>query len=380
MSLYPKDEEIIMFGEKLKFPGLKDGKFTNGSFIDPKQLASFIPAETINLILDNLEEFIKSVGLETNSESATQLKEALLLRTNNVVLSERLEKLINIESPSDEPLSSDNDGILYSKTINLKEALAEKIKKKKENIKIVNWNIFLVPNYKDYSIDNKIDMPHNLVFHLPECKNFVSLFDYQRELITTAFCLFRHLEYEEIKDFERDVIFIQIADEFTEDIRNIKNESLFEIAEGYKDACDQHIHLDNVVQKYKTAALQTAFFDAYPEVAVNRIYNFIATADIYSTATSYIFNDSPTASTKSGFMATKNIDYFSALAKNTIKHGEKEVAKDFISVACSRYDSTSKLFYGDEIKINIASLFDRSYCMRNSCQFDVEVRYSIIGN
>ena len=45
MSLYPQDQEINMFGEILKYPNMgEDGKFTNGSFSDPKIKPSFIPA------------------------------------------------------------------------------------------------------------------------------------------------------------------------------------------------------------------------------------------------------------------------------------------------------------------------------------------------
>lgn len=85
-GLYPNDEEITMFGEKLRFPSLgEDGKFTNGSFTDPKQKPSFIPAETINLILDNLNEVIKWAGLDPNNTSQTQLKEALDKKAKSII-------------------------------------------------------------------------------------------------------------------------------------------------------------------------------------------------------------------------------------------------------------------------------------------------------
>ncbi|TXJ53695.1 hypothetical protein EPJ67_12290, partial [Brachyspira aalborgi] len=98
MSLYPTEEEITMFGEKIKYPGLKDGKFTNGSFSDPKQLASFSPAETLNLILDNLGEAIKSIGLEPNNTDIDQLAKVISKVENNPVLSERIENAINLSN------------------------------------------------------------------------------------------------------------------------------------------------------------------------------------------------------------------------------------------------------------------------------------------
>ena len=85
-GLYPNDETITIFGEQVKFPSMgTDGKFTNGDFNDPKKPASFIPAETMNLILDNLEAVIKAAGLEPNNTSLTQLLDALNLMILNIV-------------------------------------------------------------------------------------------------------------------------------------------------------------------------------------------------------------------------------------------------------------------------------------------------------
>lgn len=380
MSLYPKDEEVIIFGEKLKFPGLKDGKFTNGSFTDPKQLASFIPAETINLILDNLEEVIKSVGLEPNNESVNQLKEALSLRTNNIVLSERLEKLINIESQSEQLLTPDTFGILYSQTINLKEALADKIKQKKENIKIRDWNIVFVPSSVDYTNDTKFDMPHNLIFYTGDNIYVSSLYPFETEVITTPFCLLHYLGKDDRGEgnrFTNNVLFIQIADELTEDIRNIRSEKFIQCPNSHGGIFIYN-HLDNVVQKYKAAALQTVFSAA--NGAIMRNFYFAAISDIYSASTSCIYDDCEKPSTGTDFVIEKINGYFSAVNRYTLPYNiEKTPPLSINSMACSRYDSTLKLFYGDEIKINIASIFDYSYYMRGSCQFDVEVRYSIIG-
>ncbi|MEL3907901.1 MAG: hypothetical protein P1P64_02670 [Treponemataceae bacterium] len=76
-EMYPDNEELTIFGEKVEWPGLDArGKFTNGSFDDPLVKPSFIPAETINLILDNLSELIKKTGGSPNNVSITQLADA----------------------------------------------------------------------------------------------------------------------------------------------------------------------------------------------------------------------------------------------------------------------------------------------------------------
>lgn len=74
-EMYPDDQTIELFGESIKWPSLdpNTGKFTNGSFSDPLEKPSFIPAETINLILDNLAELIKSAGETPNNNAINQL-------------------------------------------------------------------------------------------------------------------------------------------------------------------------------------------------------------------------------------------------------------------------------------------------------------------
>lgn len=52
MSMYPDEKEIEVAGSVIKFPCLdKNKKFSNGDFNNPEKPASFIPAETINLLL-----------------------------------------------------------------------------------------------------------------------------------------------------------------------------------------------------------------------------------------------------------------------------------------------------------------------------------------
>lgn len=73
-GMYPDNEELTIFGEKVQWPGVDaSGKFTNGSFTDPLERPSFIPAETINLILDNLSELITKLGGAPNNTAIDQL-------------------------------------------------------------------------------------------------------------------------------------------------------------------------------------------------------------------------------------------------------------------------------------------------------------------
>ena len=75
-GMYPENQNISIFGEQVQWPGVDDtGKFTNGSFDDPLVKPSFIPAETINLILDNLSGLITKLGGMPNNTSAAQLAE-----------------------------------------------------------------------------------------------------------------------------------------------------------------------------------------------------------------------------------------------------------------------------------------------------------------
>ena len=66
-----------MNGETVVYPGVdENGKFTNGDFNDPLKPPSFIPAETINLLLDNVGGFIKRLGGTPNNKGENQLAAA----------------------------------------------------------------------------------------------------------------------------------------------------------------------------------------------------------------------------------------------------------------------------------------------------------------
>ena len=77
MSIYPKERRLVIDGETVTYPGLKDGKFTDGDPADPAKKPSFIPAESINLLLDNLSDVITASGLTPNNTGADQLRKAL---------------------------------------------------------------------------------------------------------------------------------------------------------------------------------------------------------------------------------------------------------------------------------------------------------------
>ena len=73
-GMYPDNQELNIFGEKVQWPGVdSSGKFSNGSFQNPLEKPSFIPAETINLILDNLSKLIKKLGGTPDNTSIDQL-------------------------------------------------------------------------------------------------------------------------------------------------------------------------------------------------------------------------------------------------------------------------------------------------------------------
>jgi len=84
-GLYPDDQVVTIFGTEVTWPGLdpETHKFTNGDFNDPLIKPSFIPAETINLILDNLSELLVSLGKVPNNQKTDQLTSAI-----NVILAQ----------------------------------------------------------------------------------------------------------------------------------------------------------------------------------------------------------------------------------------------------------------------------------------------------
>jgi hypothetical protein len=76
--MYPNNQTVEIFGEQVSWPGVDaSGKFTNGSFQDPMVKPSFIPAETVNLILDNLSALIKKAGGNPNAVDGGQLAEVI---------------------------------------------------------------------------------------------------------------------------------------------------------------------------------------------------------------------------------------------------------------------------------------------------------------
>ena len=92
-GMYPNNQTISLFGETISWPGVdpETGKFTNGDFSNPLKKPSFIPAETINLILDNLANFISALGGSPNNTGKEQLKNAIV---------DALAKKANLASPT----------------------------------------------------------------------------------------------------------------------------------------------------------------------------------------------------------------------------------------------------------------------------------------
>jgi hypothetical protein len=85
-GMYPNNRILEIFGEEISWPGVDaNGKFTNGSFNDPLVKPSFIPAQTLNLILDNLGNLISYLGMDPDNTDPEQLKKAFY---NNRVIGE----------------------------------------------------------------------------------------------------------------------------------------------------------------------------------------------------------------------------------------------------------------------------------------------------
>jgi hypothetical protein len=77
-GLYPDNQTLSLFGEELVWPGVDPvtGKFTNGSFSDPLTKPSFVPADTLNLLLDNVGNLLSYLGFDPNNTDPEQLKKA----------------------------------------------------------------------------------------------------------------------------------------------------------------------------------------------------------------------------------------------------------------------------------------------------------------
>jgi hypothetical protein len=77
-GLYPDNQTLSLFGEDIVWPGVDPvtGKFTNGSFSDPMIKPSFVPADTLNLLLDNVGNLLSYLGFDPNNTDPEQLKKA----------------------------------------------------------------------------------------------------------------------------------------------------------------------------------------------------------------------------------------------------------------------------------------------------------------
>lgn len=337
MSLYPTEEEITMFGEKIKYPGLKDGKFTNGSFSDPKQLASFIPAETLNLILDNLEEAIKLVGLEPNNTDIDQLAKVISKVENNPVLSERIENAINLSNNEIDYVTPDENGIVYSQTVDLQQVLADKLGQNKKNIKIIDWNI-LNTRHENQSIfsNNQLYDDAELIGK----EDFVALVD---DNINTEELYF--------------AIAIQVADELTEDIKNLNitklpiNQSQTDILEIIKNKRD----CINASQRYKATILYNTpvNLEYYNGQALQT--TLLSDASLYSIVYNLFDTEIKTENEIKKIVSNYSYSHISIDLLN-IMFSAPSVISPLSVYNSAIFNSSSILFYGNKIKINIKSL------------------------
>lgn len=73
-GMYPENKEITVFGKTVRFPGVNaEGKFTNGDFSNPDVPPSYLDADTLNLVIDNLNSLISHLGSEADNKNADQL-------------------------------------------------------------------------------------------------------------------------------------------------------------------------------------------------------------------------------------------------------------------------------------------------------------------
>jgi hypothetical protein len=85
--MYPDSQTLRVMDKEVLWPGLhpKTGKFTNGGCEDGRAVPpSFIPAETLNLILDNLAELVKTLGAVPNNYDTRQLADGIGRFTGNL--------------------------------------------------------------------------------------------------------------------------------------------------------------------------------------------------------------------------------------------------------------------------------------------------------
>ena len=73
-GMFPDNKEVEVFGKKVVFPGVDaEGKFTNGDFKNPDVPPSYLDADTLNLIIDNLNSLVAHLGEAANNTGADQL-------------------------------------------------------------------------------------------------------------------------------------------------------------------------------------------------------------------------------------------------------------------------------------------------------------------
>jgi hypothetical protein len=103
-GMFPDNQTIEIFGEQVQWPGVDaNGKFTNGSFTDPMVKPSFIPAETINLILNNLEELIKKCNRTPDSTAVLQLADLITSQSQaNKIIQRDAQGRAKVTAPAED--------------------------------------------------------------------------------------------------------------------------------------------------------------------------------------------------------------------------------------------------------------------------------------
>ena len=101
-GMYPTNREITSFGKTVRFPGVDaNGRFTNGDFSNPDVPPSFLDADTINLIIDNLNSLVAHLGNSANNTDTEQLKKLFTVAAEaNKAIKRDASGRAKVEAPS----------------------------------------------------------------------------------------------------------------------------------------------------------------------------------------------------------------------------------------------------------------------------------------
>lgn len=306
--------------------------------VKSRQNDDTIYAEDINQIISNIELIKGGSSDEAPAGNIKDIYERLkkspdIKNKEDKVNQEILENLVAIDSS--EQIEKDENGIIYSQDINLKKALAEKINRKENEIEIINFN--LMPNAKAGNIS------------FQSSYSFDPIIDFEDGLFYLAFVSTQ-------KGEDNIGIAIQVADDFTEDIANYGMPTF--ITTETKDY---------IATKYKATLL---FLFLYSETFTDSV-NVYSVANLFGISETKIDAPLNASSNTASINETVYGGYYSRVEK-LLKNSP---TVNFANISIC--DTSSKLLYGDNIKIRIKAISYSQIIFNGSIKYDVVVRYKI---